>query len=80
MAVVEVTDNGPGISQEHVSRVFEPFYTTKPQGEGTGLGLDIAWRVVVDEHGGSISVSSVPGKTTFRVAVPFCPDHLRRED
>ncbi|MDQ3444105.1 MAG: ATP-binding protein [Chloroflexota bacterium] len=76
MAVVEMSDDGPGISADHASRIFEPFYTTKPQGLGTGLGLDIAWRIVTDEHGGQITVDSRPGTTTFRVAIPICPDLL----
>ena len=74
MAVVEISDNGSGIAPEEVSRIFEPFYTTKPQGEGTGLGLDIAWRIVTEEHRGSIAVESRPGHTTFRVTIPICPD------
>ena len=48
---VEIVDNGSGIPADHMSRIFEPFFTTKPQGEGTGLGLDIAWRIVTEEHG-----------------------------
>jgi PAS domain S-box-containing protein len=72
-AVVEITDNGSGIAPEQISRIFEPFYTTKPQGEGTGLGLDIAWRIVTDEHKGRIDVESEPGRTTFRVTIPICP-------
>ncbi len=71
LAVVEITDNGPGIPSDMVSQIFEPFFTTKPQGEGTGLGLDIAWRIVTEEHGGRIEVESEPGRTTFRVAVPI---------
>jgi len=73
-AVVEITDNGSGIAPDALSRIFEPFYTTKPQGEGTGLGLDIAWRIVTDEHKGHIEVESEPGRTTFRVTIPICPD------
>jgi len=55
-------------------RIFEPFYTTKPQGSGTGLGLDIVWRIVTEEHGGTIVAESEPGRTTFRITVPVCPD------
>jgi PAS domain S-box-containing protein len=68
--VVEIEDNGSGISQEDLACIFEPFYTTKPQGKGTGLGLDTAWRIVTEEHGGTISAESKPGCTVFRVAVP----------
>jgi PAS domain S-box-containing protein len=69
--VVEVADDGCGIPEGNVSRVFEPFFTTKPQGSGTGLGLDIVWRIVTDEHGGTIEAESVPGNTVFRVALPI---------
>jgi signal transduction histidine kinase len=73
-AVVEITDTGGGIAPEVLPRIFEPFYTTKPQGSGTGLGLDIVWRIVTEEHGGTITAESEPGRTTFRIAVPVCPD------
>jgi PAS domain S-box-containing protein len=79
-AVVEITDNGEGIKPEAMSRIFEPFYTTKPQGDGTGLGLDIAWRIVTDEHRGELSAESKPGETTFRVSIPICPDILASEE
>jgi PAS domain S-box-containing protein len=79
-AVVEITDNGEGIEPEELSRIFEPFYTTKPQGDGTGLGLDIAWRIVTDEHRGELSAASKPGETTFRVSIPICPDVLASEE
>ncbi len=74
LAVVEISDNGGGIPDDVLPRIFEPFYTTKQQGSGTGLGLDIVWRIVVDEHGGTIEAESEPGRTTFRIAVPICPD------
>jgi len=54
-------------------RIFEPFFTTKPVGEGTGLGLDISWRIVVNKHHGDIAVESVPGDTRFRVRLPIAP-------
>ena len=69
--VVEVADDGCGIPEDDLRRVFEPFFTTKPQGSGTGLGLDIAWRIVTEEHGGTIAVESVPGNTVFRVSLPI---------
>ncbi len=69
--LVEIEDNGSGIPEEHLTRIFEPFYTTKPQGSGTGLGLDTAWRIVTEEHRGTIEVNSVPGKTVFRVHLPM---------
>ncbi len=68
--VVEIEDDGPGIAAEHLSRVFEPFFSTKPQGEGTGLGLDTVWRIVTEEHGGTVQVESRPGRTQFRVSLP----------
>jgi signal transduction histidine kinase len=70
-AVVEITDDGCGISPENLSRVFEPFFTTKQQGQGTGLGLDIAWRIITQEHSGALDVESRPGETTFRVSLPI---------
>ncbi|HJY67860.1 MAG TPA: ATP-binding protein, partial [Streptosporangiaceae bacterium] len=70
---VEFGDTGPGISPEIRDRIFEPFFTTKPVGEGTGLGLDISWRIVVNKHHGDITVESVPGDTRFRVRLPVTP-------
>ena len=68
---VEFGDTGPGIPEEIQGRIFEPFFTTKPVGEGTGLGLDISWRIVVNKHHGDIQVESVPGDTRFRVRLPL---------
>ena len=68
---VEFGDTGPGIPAEIQGRIFEPFFTTKPVGEGTGLGLDISWRIVVNKHHGDIQVESVPGDTRFRVRLPL---------
>jgi signal transduction histidine kinase len=70
-AVVEVADTGPGIPEEVRRRVFEPFFTTKPIGQGTGLGLDVAWRIVTNRHGGVIKVRSEPGDTRFVVRLPL---------
>jgi signal transduction histidine kinase len=67
--VVEVVDDGPGIAREAQVHVFEPFYTTKEVGAGSGLGLDIVRRVVA-AHGGAISVRSEPGETRFTVRLP----------
>jgi len=72
-AVVEVRDTGSGLSAEARERAFEPFYTTKGVGKGTGLGLDIARRIVVERHGGRIEVDSEPGDTRFRVRLPARP-------
>lgn len=71
MLVVEISDDGPGIPEEHITRIFEPFFSTKSQGAGTGLGLDMAWRIITEEHRGTIEVDSEPGRTTFRVALPL---------
>lgn len=68
--VVRVADNGPGIPEEHRPRVFDPFFTTKPVGRGTGLGLDLARRIVLLHHG-DIDFTSQPGKTVFRVRLPI---------
>ena len=68
--IVEIRDNGPGISPEIQAHIFEPFFTTKGVGEGTGLGLDTAQRIV-RKHGGSINVESKPGDTRFRVSIPL---------
>jgi signal transduction histidine kinase len=67
---VEFGDTGPGVSPEIKNRIFEPFFTTKPVGEGTGLGLDISWRIVVKKHHGDLSLESSPGDTRFRVRLP----------
>jgi signal transduction histidine kinase len=69
--LVEVGDNGPGIPDDIKDRIFEPFFTTKPVGEGTGLGLDIAWRIVVKKHHGDLRVESQPGDTRFQVRLPI---------
>jgi len=67
---VEIGDTGPGIAPEVIGRIFEPFFTTKPVGQGTGLGLDISWRIVVNKHHGDLQVESQPGDTRFRVILP----------
>jgi signal transduction histidine kinase len=67
---VEFGDTGPGVPPEIKNRIFEPFFTTKPVGEGTGLGLDISWRIVVNKHHGDLSLESSPGDTRFRVRLP----------
>ncbi|MGW6449831.1 ATP-binding protein [Lentzea sp. NPDC055074] len=69
--VVEIGDTGPGIPAEVQGRIFEPFFTTKPVGEGTGLGLEISWRIVVNKHHGAIRVESRPGDTRFQVVLPL---------
>ena len=68
---VDFCDTGPGVPLEIRNRIFEPFFTTKPVGEGTGLGLDISWRIVVNKHHGDLSLTSSPGDTRFRVRLPI---------
>jgi len=68
--VVEIGDTGPGMPPSVAARAFEAFYTTKDVGKGTGLGLDIARRIVVERHGGAISIDSRPVETVLRVRVP----------
>ncbi|MDJ0679414.1 MAG: response regulator [Xenococcaceae cyanobacterium MO_167.B52] len=67
---VKITDTGKGIPQEIMPKIFKPFFTTKPPGEGSGLGLDIVNKII-NKHQASIDVDSVPGKTTFTVAIPI---------
>jgi len=78
--LVEFGDTGPGVPKDIQPRIFEPFFTTKPVGEGTGLGLDISWRIVVKKHHGEINLVSEPGDTRFRVWLPLtAPDPDRQE-
>jgi signal transduction histidine kinase len=73
--VIEIADTGPGMPPEVAARAFEAFYTTKDVGKGTGLGLDIARRIVVERHGGTITINSRPGRTVLQVRLP-----VRRAD
>ncbi|ANW66813.1 histidine kinase [Mycobacterium sp. djl-10] len=66
---IEVRDTGPGVPEQLHQRIFDPFFTTKPIGEGTGLGLDLAARIV-DKHRGNLWVESTPGDTRFVVVLP----------
>lgn len=69
--VVEIRDDGPGIPPTLADRVWEPFFTTKDVGHGTGLGLDVARRVIVDLHGGALDFTSAPGGTCFSARLPL---------
>jgi signal transduction histidine kinase len=69
--LVEIADTGPGIPPDLVTKIFEPFFTTKPVGSGTGLGLDISYRIVVQRHRGDLRVRSTPGDTRFQVRLPL---------
>ena len=68
---VDIADNGPGIPPDVQPHVYEPFFTTKDVGQGTGLGLDTARRIVVERHEGSITFDTGEHGTTFRVRVPI---------
>ncbi len=71
-AVIEVEDNGPGMPEEIRRRVFEPFYTTKAAGVGTGLGLSVSYFIITEQHQGAISVSSAPGQgACFTIRLPI---------
>jgi signal transduction histidine kinase len=71
--VVEISDTGPGMSPQEAARAFDAFYTTKEVGKSVGLGLDIAQRIVVERHGGTITIDSRPGSTVLRVRIPIRP-------
>jgi hypothetical protein len=74
---VEVKDNGIGIAPENVARIYDPFFTTKGVGRGTGLGLAVSYGIV-QEHSGHIAVESAPGRgTTFRIFLPTAGAHTR---
>jgi len=68
--IVEIIDNGPGIPAEIRSRILEPFFTTKPPGQGTGLGLHVTHDIVVNRHHGLMQIESKPGETKFKIALP----------
>jgi signal transduction histidine kinase len=78
---VQIGDTGPGVPEEIRSRIFEPFFTTKPFGQGTGLGLDISWRIIVNKHHGDLKLESSPGNTWFVVRLPLVePERLDIEE
>lgn len=68
--VILITDTGPGIDPRHIEHVFEPFYTTKEEGQGTGLGLSVVF-TIIENHGGTISVKSKAGETNFAIELPI---------
>jgi signal transduction histidine kinase len=78
--LIEIGDTGPGVPAGIRERIFEPFFTTKEVGEGTGLGLDISWRIVVNKHHGDLQVESEPGNTRFRVRLPLTAPDAERKD
>jgi PAS domain S-box-containing protein len=75
MAVIEVEDNGPGMHAQEIKRVFEPFFTTKDVGVGTGLGLSVSYFIITNHHGGTMEVTSEPGKgAKFTIELPMADD------
>jgi len=67
----KISDDGPGIKKEHRNRIFDPFFTTKDVGSGVGLGLSVAYDIVVKNHGGELTVDSEPGSgTSFTIKLP----------
>ena len=70
--IIELKDNGPGMQQEVKKKIFDPFFTTKPVGEGTGLGLSVSFNIIVERHGGALTVDSLEGiGTTFIIVLPI---------
>ena len=71
MVCCTISDDGPGIEDNIISKIFNPFFTTKPVGTGTGLGLSISHDIIVNKHSGSIEVNSCVGEgTTFIISLP----------
>jgi two-component system, NtrC family, sensor kinase len=71
MVMIDIWDTGVGISQENIKRIYDPFFTTKTTGKGTGLGLAVTYGIL-QEHGGRIFVDSAPGKGThFKIKLPI---------
>ena len=76
---IEIEDNGSGMAEAIRKRVFEPFFTTKPEGLGTGLGLSVSYFIITENHGGTMTVESEPGKgTKFIIHLPWGLE--RKED
>lgn len=75
--IVLIADTGPGMPPEVAARAFEAFYTTKDVGKGTGLGLDIAQRIITERHGGTITIVPTPTGTTLQVQIPIRQDPHR---
>ncbi|WP_371380358.1 sensor histidine kinase, partial [Salmonella sp. M29] len=68
---INISDNGTGIPNDIKEKIFQPFFTTKPTGQGTGLGLSLAYDIVTKAHGGKLEVESEQGKgTTFKIEIP----------
>src|SRR6202042_1052725 len=77
---IRIRDNGTGIPADGKEKMFNPFFTTKPAGEGTGLGLSMSHDIIVKQHGGSIDVETEPGQfTEFRIVLPRT-SHSSKQD
>ncbi len=73
---ITIRDNGPGIAEEILSRIYDPFFTTKPVGEGKGLGLSISYKIIVEKHHGILNCTSQPGVgTEFAIELPIFRRH-----
>jgi signal transduction histidine kinase len=69
--MISVSDNGSGIPQAALGKIFQPFFTTKPSGQGTGLGLSMSYEIVTKGHGGELKVENKPGEgATFTIVLP----------
>ncbi|MCK5099050.1 MAG: GHKL domain-containing protein, partial [Desulfobacteraceae bacterium] len=70
--IIEIIDNGPGLDKKSQDKIFEPFYTTKAPGQGTGIGLSVSYFIITNNHNGSLKVESKPGKgTRFIIELPL---------
>jgi signal transduction histidine kinase len=69
--IVEIEDEGPGIPPDIQSKIYDPFFTTKAPGKGTGLGLNISYNIIVEKHRGDINLESRPGRTLFQIHLPI---------
>ena len=71
---VQITDNGAGIPYDIQSKLFDPFFSSKPVGSGTGLGLFVGYQVIVEQHGGELTFTSTPGEgSVFSIKLPLRP-------
>ncbi|WP_310590389.1 ATP-binding protein [Dyadobacter sp. NIV53] len=69
---IRVSDNGTGMPDQVKAKIFQPFFTTKPTGQGTGLGLSMSYDIITNGHGGSLDVDTIPGeRTEFKITIPI---------
>jgi signal transduction histidine kinase len=78
--VVQIKDTGPGIPEDIQSKIFDPFFTSKAPGKGTGLGLNISHNIIVQKHKGKIAVNSQPGETCFEIKLPIKVEELQTKN